>query len=214
VLVVMVSLPSSAAPIPELPLILSQVGEAPVKLRGDQYDKLKRWKDSVCDIYVNHLGDVCLRKFERDPPNGGAVFAQTSWLDGYDEDDEGFPVFQGVRGVCAKINGSCSPVTSPVLTLTKALQTFKFFFVREGRDLSMAELRSKREALHQELSAMKKLHFQCRQPTDDLSGTHNNTINCQTCFKLKSHVDARDNLKSQIAKYDQLLRQAAAEAQE
>jgi hypothetical protein len=83
------------------------VGEAPVKLRADQYDKLKRWKDHyVFNIYVNHLGDICLRKRNKPPPRGGFIFAVTQWST-CQEDEEGYPVFQGVRGVCAKIS---SPV--------------------------------------------------------------------------------------------------------
>jgi hypothetical protein len=158
VLVVMVSLPSSAAPIPDLPLILSQVGEAPVKLRGDQYDKLKRWKDSVCDIYVNHLGEVCLNRFSKSPPHGGEVFAQMSWLPSYQTDSEGYPVFQGVRGVCAKINCSSSGVIH-ISRLGKlfhgASRSFRTLFVSPPTlpsEATLLGLMSERQALYGELA--------------------------------------------------------------
>jgi hypothetical protein len=176
-----------------------------VILRDDQYDKLKRWKDCVCDIYVNLYGDVCLRKFERDPPHGGAVFAQTSWLKGYAEDAQGYPVFQGVRGVCAKINGTCPLVVrSPILKLNKAIRAIKTMFIREGRELTLDELQSKRQGLYQELAAMKRQHFQCLHPQDD-PAPHTMTGNCKPCFDLRIHVDERAKVKAEIAKLDLLV---------
>jgi hypothetical protein len=63
---------------------------------------MKRWKGHVIfNIYVNHLGDICLRKKTKSCPPGGVIFATTQRPSSWDE--EGYPVFQGVRGVCAKI---------------------------------------------------------------------------------------------------------------
>jgi hypothetical protein len=63
---------------------------------------MKRWKGHVIfNIYVNHLGDICLRKRNKSNPDGGVIFATTQCPSCLDE--EGYPVFQGVRGVCAKI---------------------------------------------------------------------------------------------------------------
>jgi hypothetical protein len=185
-----------------------------VILRDDQYDKLKRWKDCVVDIYVNLHGDVCLRKVDRDPPYGGVVFAQTSWLKGYGEDPQGYPVFQGVRGVCAKINGSSPPVVrSPILKLNKAIRAIKTIFVREGRQLSVDELRSKRQRLYQELAAMKRLHFQCTStpPEEGLSSLprHTKNGNCKLCFSWKVYAEQREKLKSEISKCDLLLAEAS-----
>lgn len=71
-------------------------------MRLNEYIKLKRLKCHV-DIYVNHMGEVCVRDVNKDRANEGMVFATTDWSDNYATDNEGYPVFQGVRGVCAKI---------------------------------------------------------------------------------------------------------------
>jgi hypothetical protein len=78
------------------------VGEAPIKLRENEYQKLKRLRCMV-DVYVNHMGEVCIRSFDQDPAPGGMVFATTDWSQNYEQDEEGYPIFQGVRGVCGKI---------------------------------------------------------------------------------------------------------------
>jgi hypothetical protein len=79
-----------------------QVGEAPVHLRDDQYLKLRELA-CCCDIYVNHMGEVCVRSIDKDPPRGGMVFAATDWHDNATRIVDDYPVFQRVRGVCAKI---------------------------------------------------------------------------------------------------------------
>jgi hypothetical protein len=121
-----------APPSPSSLSHLIQVGEAPVQLREDQYDKLRRW-NCLCDIYVNHLGDVCIRKFERDPPHGGTVFAQTSWSRVQPQDKQGYPIFQNTRGVCAKIVAPPLPVT-PNSTISKfyhqTSQTLRSLFLK------------------------------------------------------------------------------------
>ena len=80
-----------------------------MRLRPDQYEKLMRWK-CLCDVYVNSLGDICIRQFGRAPlPPGETVFGTTDWLDSYDRDQDGYPVFQGVRGARVKITSSFPP---------------------------------------------------------------------------------------------------------
>jgi len=78
------------------------IGEAPVKLHQDQYAKLQRLKCNV-NIYANHLGDICIRELHKQDPTDGIIFATTDWSDNYATDSEGYPTFQGVRGVCASI---------------------------------------------------------------------------------------------------------------
>jgi hypothetical protein len=73
-----------------------------VHLRDDQYLKLKEL-GCCCDIYVNHMGEVCVRSIDKDPPRGGMVFASTDWHDNATRLVNDYPEFQGVRGVCAKI---------------------------------------------------------------------------------------------------------------
>jgi hypothetical protein len=81
------------------------VGEAPVSLRADEYEKITSGaKGSVFNLLVNHLGDVCVAKLDKPTPKGGVVFATAAWLPSYAQDSEGYPTFQGVRGVCAKIS--------------------------------------------------------------------------------------------------------------
>lgn len=82
---------------------ISQIGEAPVKLHQDQYAKLQRLKCNV-NIYANHLGDICIRELHKQDPTDGIIFATTDWSDNYATDSEGYPTFQGVRGVCASIS--------------------------------------------------------------------------------------------------------------
>ena len=68
-------------PSPPFSSLSDQVGEAPVRLRPDQYEKLMRWK-CLCDVYVNSLGDICIRQFGRAPlPPGETVFGTTDcWI--------------------------------------------------------------------------------------------------------------------------------------
>jgi hypothetical protein len=64
------------------------------------------------------MGEVCVRSIEKDAPKGGMVFCSTDWHDNARRLVDGYPVFQGVRGVCAKIffDPSVAPqVTAPSL---------------------------------------------------------------------------------------------------
>lgn len=86
------------------------MGEAPVSLRADQYKKLQ--DGQVHDIYVNKYGDVCLSRLDdRLDTTTCAVFATTFWSP-VSVDGEGYPIFQGVRGVRAKLYMSL-PITVP-----------------------------------------------------------------------------------------------------
>jgi hypothetical protein len=85
-----------------------------VRLRDDHYRKLKRM-NCICFVYVNHLAEVCIRKMDQEPPTGGVIFATTQWNDNSPLDEQGFPLFQGVRGVCAKLVMNPTP-SSPSST--------------------------------------------------------------------------------------------------
>jgi hypothetical protein len=139
-----------------------------VQLREDQYDKLKRW-NCLCDIYVNHLGDVCIRKFERVPPHGGTVFAQTSWSPVQPLDKVGYPIFQNTRGVCAKILGAPPPVTanSPISKLyhQTSLAVRSLFLKKrssssgggsEDADVVLTDLMAKRHDLYGDLTRIER----------------------------------------------------------
>ena len=65
-------------------------------------EKLKKLK-CIVNIYANHLGEICVRMIDKQSPTNGIIFATTDWSDNYATDSEGYPIFQGVRGVCAKI---------------------------------------------------------------------------------------------------------------
>lgn len=58
------------------------------------------------NIYANSRGEICVRELTKREPTGGIIFATTDWSDNYATDSEGYPTFQGVRGVCANISES------------------------------------------------------------------------------------------------------------
>lgn len=142
-------------------------------MRPDQYDKLKGW-NCLCDIYVNHLGEVCLRKFERDPPHGGTVFAQTFWSDAQPLDKEGFPIFQNTRGICAKIFTPSHPANpnSKISNLYHQT-THKFRLLIHGKSSEGEELTNmmaKRNELYGDLAKIKrkyKLFTELKQQSEN-----------------------------------------------
>jgi hypothetical protein len=126
-----------------------------VRLRPDQYENLKKWKCS-CDVFVNYLGDICIRQFERDPPDHGrgVIIGTTDWFESYDRDKEGYPVFQGTRGVCVKINSSPPPITSPSLLsdmLGKTTRSLKKLFI-DGTDQPLLKVMSRRLELFDQIA--------------------------------------------------------------
>jgi hypothetical protein len=116
VLVVMVSCPFVFhSPPSSDPNSITQIGEAPVLLRSNQIEKLKRLQ-SICHLYVNKEGEVNVRSIDKGPPTGGVVFGTTQWNENAPRDSvDGYPMFQGVRGVCAKISPATLPNASPSL---------------------------------------------------------------------------------------------------
>jgi hypothetical protein len=111
-----------------------------------------RWK-CLCDVYVNSLGDICIRQFGRAPlPPGETVFGTTDWLDSYDRDRDGYPVFQGVRGARVKIPSSSPPAemsSSSVMrdafrNTTRSLQRL---FI-SGTDQPLSTVMSRRQELY------------------------------------------------------------------
>jgi hypothetical protein len=138
-----------------------------VRLRPDQYENLKKWKCS-CDVFVNYLGDICIRQFERDPPDHGrgVIIGTTDWFESYDRDKEGYPVFQGTRGVCVKINSSPPPITSPSLLsdmLGKTTRSLKKLFI-DGTDQPLLKVMSRRLELYARGAELDRKHevFQLR----------------------------------------------------
>lgn len=156
---------------PSVLFVLSQVGEAPVQLRDDQYLKLKEL-GCCCDIYVNHMGEVCVRSIDKDPPRGGMIFAATDWHANAPRLVNDYPQFQGVRGVCAKIFFDPSlphQVNNPTgieRTLLDVTQSLKSVFSDtsdpdcEGSAGSpLDRLLEKRNRLNDELGVIERKHL-------------------------------------------------------
>ncbi len=57
--------------------------------------------------FQHTLGEVCVRRQDKSPPTGGMIFASADWSKEYEHDEEGYPVYQGVRGVRARIGMFC-----------------------------------------------------------------------------------------------------------
>jgi hypothetical protein len=105
---------------------------------------------------VNYLGDICIRQFERDPPDHGrgVIIGTTDWFESYDRDKEGYPVFQGTRGVCVKINSSPPPITSPSLLsdmFGKTTRSLKKLFI-DGTDQPLLKVMSRRLELFDQIA--------------------------------------------------------------
>jgi hypothetical protein len=76
---------------------------------------------------VNQEGQVNVRAIDRDPPTGGTIFGMTEWNENAPRDPvDDCPMFQGVRGVCAKVfsmdSQKCSTsVDKMLLTVQRSL---------------------------------------------------------------------------------------------
>lgn len=126
-----------------------------MNLRPDQYDKLRKG-NCECDLYVTHLGDVCVH-FENDPPMKGMKFATTNWLNSCPQDEEGYPIFQGVRGVCAKIGGLSESAASSFKTenslwkqTSRAIQTL----ILGELELPVRQVMAKRQEIFRSIAAI------------------------------------------------------------
>jgi hypothetical protein len=69
-----------------------------VILSQSQLNKLKRL-GGPCRVYVNRYGEVCVRSLCQPHPTGGIVFGTVEWNESAPRDSDGYPLFQGVRGV-------------------------------------------------------------------------------------------------------------------
>lgn len=132
-----------------------------MKLRADQYELLR--ENSLYDIYVNKYGDVCLSQLNQIPdPSTCTIFATTFWSKDLPVDAEGYPTFQGVRGVCAKIFSS-SPLMNPHSSSRNAFWTetalvMKNLFLKTSipgtGSLSLSELLLLRQEKYSQLAAL------------------------------------------------------------
>ena len=53
---------------------------------------------------MNQEGEINVRAIDKPPPTGGVIFGTTQWNEAAPRDPgDGYPMFQGVRGVCAKV---------------------------------------------------------------------------------------------------------------
>lgn len=105
-----------------------------MQLRPDQYELLREYQ--LYDIYVNELGDVCISECDQLSSRPYCtVFATTFWSPGTLFDNEGFPLFQGKRGVCAKIRLTMADTSTTSRSektdlFTMAARTLKSYFLK------------------------------------------------------------------------------------
>lgn len=176
-----------------------------MRLREDQFEKLVRWNCN-CDVFVNHFGDVCVRKFERDPPHGGTVFATTSCIN-LKLDKEGYPVFQGTRGVCAKIF-SPPPPPNPNTQVGKLFhrtkQAIKSIFVKSKSDMSLLDLMQRRQTLFGELAKIKRqynIYQDCLVERNNIESAIQRNEDQIALFKSNCHDENVDNFQSECEHY-------------
>jgi hypothetical protein len=165
-----------------------QVGDAPVTLRADQYSQMRAAGNCLFDLYVTHLGDVCAQSAQKAPPKDGTIFARASWLSTYGLDEQGYPVFQGVRGVCARILNPAPLVSySTFEKLRHSTSAIRSFFVNDDSRLSLAELMAKRLQLFEQLVALQNNIASERILTRALEATARmSELYSTSCLELES----------------------------
>jgi hypothetical protein len=126
-----------------------------VSLRPDQYSVMRGTVNTLFNLFVTRVGDVCAHPAEKPVPKEAVVvFAQAWWLRSYGCDEGGYPLFHGVRGVCAKIIDPAPvlPAQSSFARLVQLTKTFAAsFFSGEESGLSLPELMDKRLRLYERL---------------------------------------------------------------
>jgi hypothetical protein len=150
----------------------------------------------LCDVYANHLGDVCLRSYQdkqnapKGPPHSGVIFAELQWTLQCPRDEEDYPTYEGFRGVCAVINDpnppveACSPVKaahslqrSMKSLISKSLSTLASVSVSvSALQLSLDDLLSQKAALYHDLALMKLRHFTCREQSHSHSESESEAL--------------------------------------
>lgn len=111
------------------------------------------------------MGEVCVRSIEKAPPTGGMIFASTDWRDHKFRMVDGYPEFQGVRGVCAKIffdPSSPNQLNSPT-GMDKVLRGVSKTLSSLSLDSPTPEppaskLLDKRNRLNEELGTLERQH--------------------------------------------------------
>jgi hypothetical protein len=170
----------------------------------------------MCNLYVNNLGDVCLRSFmekkdenkRRDAPQGGVVFAKVQWTSDFSPKEDARPAFQDVRGgVCAMIHDPDHIVVEPRSPLSFYHQSTTSFRIPSERkhelQLPLDDLIRQKNDLYDQLARLIKAHMECL-PEKRIEG-HKGNGYCGSCFKLPGRVEERDRLRHQIGIQDALI---------
>jgi hypothetical protein len=119
-------------------------------------------------------------------------------------DEEGYPVFQGIRGICVNIQEHLPVVqnSSPVKEFYRKVISI---FVVENQDTTLDSLLSVRRDLFEELAKMRRRHFTCCHATDLPVPIGHTETNCEKCFLLSPRVGERARLKNRIKEQVRLM---------